>query len=94
MTFVPLSGVPHSRPLATLYSFFLYPYQGLVCINIAILILCRLLSDQVTLEIFGGLVSFEFIMGALRQKDREKMHREMDSPSQRDGQYFMTTVCH
>ena len=94
MTFVPLGGEPHSRPLATLYSFFLYPYQGLVCINVAILIPCRLLSDQVTLEIFGGLVSFEFLMGALRQKGGEKMHRQMDSPSQRDRQYFVTTVYH
>ena len=66
----------------------------MICINITVLIICRLSSDQLTLEIFGGLVSFDFIMSALRQKDREKMHGQMDSPSQRDGLYFMTTVYH
>ena len=49
--------------------------------NITVLILCRLSSDELTLEIFGGLVSFECIMNGLRRKDKEKMHGQRDSPS-------------
>ena len=68
--------------------FFLYPYQGVICINITVLILCRLSSDELTLEIFGGLVSFEFIMSGLRQRIEQRcvdrwtaLHREMDCTS-------------
>ena len=53
----------------------------MICINITVLILCRLSSDELTVEIFGGLVSFEFIVSGLRQKDRAKMCGQMDSPS-------------
>lgn len=38
-----------------------------------------LLNDQVIPEVFGDLVLFGFIMEALRQKNREKIHRQMDS---------------
>lgn len=79
--FVVLSGISHSRPLATIYSFFLYPCQVLICISITISLPYRLLSDEETLEIFGSSVSFGFITDALRQKSREKMSRQIDSPS-------------
>lgn len=72
LAFAPLSGISYSRPLATLYSFLLYPDQGLIYIDITALLPCGLLSDQVTLGIFGGLVSFGFIVDAFRQKGIEK----------------------